>query len=210
MDTKTKSYASEKKKLTCFDLINKLPELKDQNEWLKTDAYSQSLQSQLRHLDAAFTSFFRRVKQGSKEKGYPKFRNKHGRQSVQFPQGAKIDFEHGLTLLPKMDSLKTVFDRTFDGNIKTVTVSRETTGKFFVSFLVDNSQPLPTKQPIDSSKAIGLDLGLTHFLTTSNGDKIDNPRFLKQDSKKIAKLSRKVSKKPKEDATETRLEKDWP
>lgn len=194
---KTKAYAAEKKRLTCFDLINKLPDLKEQNPWLKADAYSQSLQTQLRHLDAAFTGFFRRVKQGDKEKGYPKFRNKHGRQSVQFPQGVKVDFEHCQTLLPKMEGIKTVFDRTFEGNIKTVTVSRETTGKFFVSFLVDDGATLPTKKPIDSAQAIGIDLGLTHFLTTSNGDKVDNPRFLKQDAKKIETLSRRVSRKTK-------------
>lgn len=196
LEAKTKAYATDKSRLTCFDMILKLPTLKDENPWLK-DAYSQSLQSQLRSLDSAFTGFFRRVKQGAKEKGYPRFKSRDGRQSVRFPQGAKADFVDGLAVLPKMGGVRARFDRTFDGKVKTVTVSMEPTGKFYVSFLVDDGHALPDKQPIDPAKAIGIDLGLESFLTTSNGDKVANPRFLKQDLDRIRRLSRVKSKRSK-------------
>ena len=196
LDKKTKAYALDQNKISCFELILEIPKMKEKNEWLK-EVYSQSLQASLRNLDTAFTNFFRRVKKGDKELGYPKFKSKHKRQSCQFPQNAEANFENGTTTLPKLGEVKTIFDRTFEGKVKTVTVSRETTGKFFVSFLVDNGKELPIKGPIDPSKSIGIDLGLTHFLTTSNGEKVDNPRFLKKDAKKIAKLDRQMRRKTK-------------
>jgi putative transposase len=108
-----------------------------------------------------------------------------------------VDFENGTTSIPKVNSIKTVFERRFEGQVKTVTVSMEPTGKFFVSFLVEDGKDLPKKEPIDPSKAIGIDLGLTSFLTTSNGEKVDNPRFLKKDHARIRRLSRIKSRRAK-------------
>ena len=196
LDRKNKAYAETGKTLFGNELILELPSMKARNEWLG-DAYSQSLQSSIRNLDVAFTNFFRRVKEGTREVGYPKFKSKHRRQSCQFPQNARADFESGVTALPKLGKVRTIFERKFEGKVKTVTVSMETTGKFFVSFLVDNGKAMPEKEPIDPSKAIGIDLGLTNFLTTSNGEKVDNPRFLKGDAKKIARLDRRMRRKKK-------------
>lgn len=196
LDKKTKLYTTEQKKISCFDMILELPEMKAENEWLK-EVYSQSLQASLRNLDASFTNFFRRAKQGSKEAGYPKFKSKHKRQSMQFPQNVKADFENGMSVLPKLGNVKTVFERQFEGTIKTVTVSRETTGKFYISFLVEDSKSVPELEPIDPDKAVGIDLGLKHFVILSNGEKVNNPRFFKKDLKKIKKLSRRVSRKAK-------------
>jgi putative transposase len=196
LESRNKAYAETGKAPSAITLTNRLPDLKAEHEWLK-EAYSQSLQASIRNLDVAFTHFFRRFKEGDKEKGYPRFKSRHGRQSMQFPQGAKPDFDKGLTILPKMDGIRTVFERRFGGQVKTVTVSMEPTGKFFVSFLVEDGKALPKKGPIDPSKAIGIDLGLTHFLTTSDGEKVENPRFLRKDHKRIRKLSRRVSRKTK-------------
>jgi putative transposase len=196
LNKKTKAYATEQTKISCFDMILELPEMKAQNEWLK-EVYSQSLQAALRNLDASFTNFFRKTKHGSKEAGYPKFKSKNKRQSIQFPQNAKADFENEISVLPKLGNIKTVFDRRFNGRVKTVTVSMETTGKLYISFLVEDGQSAPELEPIDPSKTVGIDLGLKHFIILSNGEKVNNQRFFKRDLKQIKKLSKRVSRKTK-------------
>jgi len=194
LERKNKEYAETGKSSSFNVLKAELPVMKEAMPWL-AEAYSQSLQQSIINLDTAFTNFFRRVKEGNKEPGFPKFKKKHKRQSCQFPQHVKIDFEAGTTSIPKVGKVKTVFSRHFEGNMKTVTVSMETTGKFFASFLVDDGNEVPSKQEIDPSKAIGIDLGLHDFLVTSDGDKIPSPKFGKEHKTTIAKLDRRMRKK---------------
>ena len=196
LERKNEAYAKTGESPSCYAMKAELPAMKRELPWL-TEAYSQSLQQSIINLDTAFTNFFRRVKEGAREIGYPKFKSKHKRQSVSFPQNVKVGFDVGMTTFPKLGNIETVFERRFEGAVKTVTVSMETTGKFFVSFLVDDGKELPKTEPIDSGKVIGIDLGLIHFLTTSNGGRVENPRFLKKNAKKIAKLDRRMRRKTK-------------
>jgi putative transposase len=92
----------------------------------------------LRNLESAYTNFFR----GS---GFPKFKSKHSKQSLQFPQGVNVDFESSTVFLPKLKNVSCIFHRRLKGEIKTVTVSKTSTGKYFVSILVENQNPVPQK-----------------------------------------------------------------
>jgi putative transposase len=192
LDQKIKKYQIENKSLSCFDLINQLVQLKtsEATKWL-SEVNSQSLQSAIVHLDKAFTRFFR------EKKGFPKFKNKHKRQSFACPQNVKIDWHNSTTKLPKIGEVKTVFSRQFDGKIKTCTISKTRTNKYFVSILIDDGKSTPKPVPIRKETAIGIDLGIKDFAITSNGEKISNPKYLREAEIRLAVLQKQASRKVK-------------
>lgn len=85
--------------------------------------------------------------------------------------------------------------REFEGKIKTVTVSKNSDGKYYASILVDDCQEKP--QPSTEGKAIGIDLGLTHFAITSEGSKYDNPRHVKKHERNLKRKQKKLSRTQK-------------
>lgn len=178
LEEKIMVWKQRQKNVSGFDLINQLPELKKEYEWLK-DVPSQSLQKSLVNLDVAFTNFF---KHGAK---FPRFKSKKHRQSFQIPSGIKVDFDSWKIFLPKLKWIPLCRDRKIKGEIKSATVSKSATNKYFVSILVEDGKELPQKKPIKQKTAIGIDVGLTHFAILSNGQKIDNPRFLKGNLKRL-------------------------
>lgn len=194
LSRKIHHYQQAGKGLSKFDLKKDLPELKKNEEtsWLK-EVNSQTLQASLENLDKAFTKFFK------DKKGFPKFKSKKdNRQSFNIPQNTTIDFESGKINLPKFKTdIKVKISRVFDGTIKTSTISKTPTGKYFISVLVELRQELPKKKPLSEKQAIGIDLGIKTFATLSNGMEIENPKHLKKSLKKLKKLQRKVSKKQK-------------
>ncbi len=180
-----KTYKETGKGLTFVAMANRLPELKQVNQWLGA-ADSQVLQSSIRHLAAGFQNFF------EKRARYPRFKSKHGQQSIQYPQRVKVD---GNTIyLPKVGKVEAVIHREIVGRIKTVTVKKIPCGHHYASILTDDSIPNP---PVSTDgKAIGVDLGLTHLAITSDGSKFDNPRHIVKAEnnlkRKYQSLSRKV------------------
>lgn len=194
LNKKITSYQETGKGMSRFDIQKDLPELKknENTSWLK-EVNSQTLQASLENLDKAFTRFFK------EKKGFPKFKSKReNKQSFNIPQNTIIDFESGKVSLPKFKTdIKIIIDRIFDGIIKTSTITKTPTGKYFISILVELQEELPNKKPLDEKQAIGIDLGIKTFATLSNGMEIENPKHLKKSLKKLKKLQRKVSKKVK-------------
>ena len=143
-------------------------------------------------MESAFTRFFR------EKKGFPKFKSKKNPvQSFQIPQHYTVDFEKQLIKLPKIGNVKIVISRTFEGTPKTATVSRTPTGKYFISILVDDGKEIPEKQPFDENSTVGVDLGIKDSAILSNGEKFENPKYLKNSLQKLKVLSKKLSKKVK-------------
>jgi putative transposase len=193
LEQKTKQYQQDKKNISYFKLTQELTKLKQQKEfeWLN-DIYSQSLQASLKNLDKAFINFFR------KNSDFPKFKTKRkSRASCHFPQGIKINFEQYQVFIPKLKYIKFAKDRKFDGIIKTCTVSKSKTNKYYISILVEDGLELPKKQKINENNTLGIDLGIKDFLVLSNGTKIPNPKFLEKAEKNIAKKHKELSKKQK-------------
>ncbi|MGE4375450.1 MAG: IS200/IS605 family element RNA-guided endonuclease TnpB [Methanoculleus sp.] len=191
LEQKIRAYEQDGRKLSCYDLNNRLPALKEEHPWLK-EVNSQSLQSANKNLDNAFTRFFR------EKKGFPKFKSKKNPvQSFQVPQHYRVDFERNRIKLPKLGEIKTVFHRTFAGKMKYATVSVTSTGKWFVSILVDDGKPEPEPAPFSLDTTLGIDVGLTDFATLSTGEKVENPRFLKKSLQRLKVLQRRVSRKKK-------------
>jgi putative transposase len=191
LETKNKHYEKTGKKLSYFDLANVLlKKEKEEHEWL-TFSNAQSLQMALRNLDNAFQRFFK------KTSGFPTFKKKSGHQSVQYPQNVSVDFKKNRIKIPKAGEVFCRFDRTFEGKIKTCTISRTPTDKFFVSILVDDGKELPLKPLIETEGSIGIDLGIKTFATFSDGQKIDNPKFLDKLLARLKVLQHRASKKVK-------------
>lgn len=195
LEQKIQQYQKQGKSDSCITLINKMTQIKNQKEtkWLK-DVNAQSLQMSLRNLDNAFTRFFR------EKRGFPKFKNRKGRQSFQCPQGCFIDFDKGLLAIPLFNGknrIKTIISRRFEGKIKTVTISRSPSGRYFASLLVEVPQELPKKPVVREGRTIGIDLGLKDFATISTSEKVENPRHLKKTLNKIKYQHYKLSKNKK-------------
>ena len=195
LETKKKSYEMEGTNLSWFDLNNRLVELKENHPFLK-DVYSQSLQQAAKRLHIAFQHFFRRITNGKEQPGYPKFkRRKAHRQSFDVPQFFTVDFVKGRVNLPKIGAVMTIIHRRFTGTPKTCTIVSTVTGKFFISIIVDDGKVPPPKPQATDQTSVGVDVGLTNYVTMCTGEKVGNPRFLRNALKRLQSLHHRLSKK---------------
>jgi putative transposase len=189
LEQKIKSYEQDGKAISRFTLNKTIPTLYKDMEWLK-EVNSQSLRGATLNLDNAFTRFFR------EKTGFPKFKSKKNPvQSFSVPQYYKVDFEKNKVKLPKIGWIKTKLHRHFDGNLKTATVSKTSSGKYFISILVDDGKELPDKQDFNENSAVGIDVGIKDFAIMSNGEKIDNPKYLNNSIKRLKVLQKRLSRK---------------
>jgi putative transposase len=164
-----------------------LPKLKEEYEWLKSDVYSQSLQQTTLNLSRAFINFF------EKRAKYPRFKSKHRKQSVGFPQSVKVI---GDTIkLPKIGLVKAIFDRRYEGKIKTVTVTKDSDSRYFASIIYEVEACFISGS---SDKILGIDLGIKDFAIVHDGTKTSkyaNPRQIKKYEKNLACKQKKLSRK---------------
>lgn len=176
--------------LSAFDLGCQLTEAKEAISWLR-EVDSQALKAELRHLQDAYKRFFK-----GKGVGYPRFKSKHGRQSFSCPGNTRrVDFDQQLLTIPKIKDIPIRISRRFEGRIKTVTILRTATGKYFASILVDDGKEPPPKIPTCSARTIGIDVGVKHFATLSDGTKIANPKYLENSLRRLACLQRRYARK---------------
>lgn len=174
-----------------YNQINTLPQLKNARGFLNS-VHSQVLQNVPTRLDLAFEAFFRRVKLGE-EPGYPRFHGKYRYDSFTYPQvGFKI-FKKRIRL-SKIGSVKAKIHRPVEGKIKTCTIKKSKTNKWYATVSCEVPD-IEVKQPL--TPAIGIDMGLESFATLSDGDKIENQRFFKKEEKELAKAQRKFFRQPK-------------
>jgi len=174
--------------LSLYAQIVTLPSLKKIRPSLET-VYSQTLQNVAVRVDLAFQAFFRRVKNGENP-GYPRFKGKGQYASLTFPQwNSGCDLTGNGLRLSKIGTVPMVLHRPVEGRIKTCTVLRSSTGKWWVTLSCENipeavlpSNPLP----------VGIDVGIMSFAALSDGTVIDNPKFLKKSAKRLAQAQRKL------------------
>ena len=188
LDKRIQEYKNNKKSLNYYDNAKELPNLKKQNLWLK-EVGSQSLQASIECLQTAYDNFFRKVKQKSKgKKGFPRFKRRHDKQSFRVKQNIKIK-DNKLCFPKFLSGINFVQDREFEGEIKFATISRNKAGQYFVSITVQK-EILPLKE---SSEVIAFDLNVKNIVD-SNGNKIQNPRPMKQYEQRLKLLSKSVSR----------------
>lgn len=187
LNKRKEAYLSGAETENYYTQAKQLTELKkeDDKRWIN-DTYSQSLQYALRSLDTAYLDFYR------KKKGMPRFKTRKSRNSFTLPIGGKIS--KGYLKVPKIKSLIKMIDhREIEGTICRMTITKEVSGKYFVAIVTQ--QQNKCLEP--DTKSVGIDLGITDLLVTSDGDRFENNRYLKKYEKKLAAAQRHLARKTK-------------
>lgn len=183
-------YRQWKKTLSRYDQSNQLPEFKNAfPEFKKMDA--QCLRQTLQRVDEAYKHFFRRVKTKKGKAGFPRFKGKNRYDSFTLLQNSwKLEGKY-LTIR-NIGKLKLFLSRPIQGRIKTITIKRTPTNKWFAFFSCDN---VPAKEFPETTAEIGIDLGISSFLTDSNGRKVENPKFFRKTEKLLRRRQRSLCRK---------------
>lgn len=180
-------YLNEKTSLNYYDNARTLTDLKKEEEfdWLK-EINSQSLQSAIRNLDSAYKNFF------NKQNQFPRFKSKYDRQSFKIPQNVLINDEK--LIIPKFkEGVKIKLHRELEGEILFATITKSTTGKYFVSITCEVNYV-----PFDKTGSkIGVDTGIKDLAILSDGKTYENIKVLKSKLKKLKYQQRQLSKKQK-------------
>jgi putative transposase len=168
-----------------------LPKLKKENESLVACNYS-SLQQTLRRLDKSFKSFFSRIKAGEKA-GYPRFKSADRFNTIAYAAlGDGCQIKDNRLYLQNAGYIKVKWHRPIEGKVKSLSVTRRN-DKWYVSFAaLCEDKPLPK-----TGKKIGIDVGLNAFITTSDGEKVNPPKYFRQSEKKLAKAQKCLSRRGK-------------
>lgn len=204
LDFKNKRYSQYKQNVCRYELDKMLTFLKSTNElsFLK-EVNSQSLQQEISHLETAFTNFFKH------NASYPNFKSKYDKQSYSCPQNVKIDWKILKVFIPKLKYVPIRIDRKFNGIIKTCTISKTTTDKYFISILVDDGKELTAKKKVKEETSIGIDVGLKSFLVDSNNNEIENPKFYRNAEPRIKCLQKRLSNKVKNSNNRKKAQKKF-
>jgi putative transposase len=172
-----------------------LPGCKDVRPEL-AEVHSQVLQDAVKRVDLAFDAFFRRCETGE-HPGYPRFKSRFRYGSLTFKQyGNSFSLtsgpkQKGTLILSKIGHIKMVIHRRIAGTPKTAIVKRTPTGKWFVSITVE-PEGTPEAFP-PSEEQVGIDVGLTTFAYLSTGERIENPRFFRQEESTLARAQRRLA-----------------
>jgi putative transposase len=175
------TYAETDAALT---VMKKDPEL----AWLN-EVSCVPLQQALRHQHGAFQAFF------GKRARYPRFKSRHGRQSAHYTRSAFSMRDGELRLAKAAGPLAFVWSwpeadiGVLDPTM--VVVSREADGRWYVTFAADACEPEPVPE---AGRSVGIDLGVTSFAVTSDGERIANPRHLERRARNLARYQRRLAR----------------
>ena len=187
-------YKATNKTISRYEQDRDMTRLKKELEWLR-EVDATSLQAVLSDLDSAYQNFFRRMKKGEKP-GFPQFKSKHShRRSYKSKRvGNNVAILEKQVKLPKLGLVRCAISKRIEGRILSATVSQNPSGKYFVSICCTD---VDIPQYESTGAVIGLDLGIKSFAVSSGGVEFENHRYLRKSSKKLARLQRQLSRKPK-------------
>jgi putative transposase len=191
LDLQIENYKSNKPHLSAFDMQLLLPKWKKELPWIKNTP-SQALQKSLKNLSRAFINFF------EGHAAFPKHRKRGKHMSMTLPQGFVIDQKNHRIQIPKLGWIRMQDHRPIVGTPKNITISLKA-DRWYVSVQTETS----VSEPVHSSKtAIGIDLGITRFVTFSDGSFVHPANSFKAFALKLNKAQRKLAKK-------TKFSKNW-
>lgn len=188
LNRKKEYYEETGKNISYFSMTAELTVKKKDPEvsWLK-EVNAQSLNASLYNLDRAYTNFFK------KRALFPRFKSRDN-NSFAVAQRAEIDFIRRVLHIPKIRDIPIVLHRRFDGIVKTCTIRKTPSGRYYVSVLVDDGEPEPTLAPLQFASILGIALSDGNELCFSDGTALKNPEFLDSELKRIVKLQKRLSK----------------
>lgn len=169
-------------------LKNTPAQYKNEFEWLK-EVDSMALCNEQIHLQSAYKNFF------EKKSNFPKFKSKKSNRFSYTTNNINenVRIEKNTIKLPKIGNVKIKLHRGIFGKIKSVTISKTCSGKYYISILCEHDNDLLLNK---TGSAIGIDLGIKDYIVDSNGNKYENPKYYRKSMKKLVKLQRKLSRKP--------------
>jgi putative transposase len=185
-------YRNNRKTISCYDQCKQLPELKEAlPEYESVGA--QVLQDVILRLDKAYKAFFRRVKNGNGKAGFPRFKSRDRYHSFTLTQnGWKLEGKY--LIIRNVGRFKLRLSRPIAGNIKTVTIRRQTSGNWYVCFSCDN---VPEHKLEPSAKTVGIDVGVKSFCVDSDGHREFNPNYFRQAEEKLKVRQRVLCRRVK-------------
>jgi putative transposase len=195
LNYKINEYQLNKKSINFGEIGKFLTSLKLEFEWIK-ESHSKVLQQQLINLDRAYNNFFK------KGNGFPKFKSKHEKQSCRFPVDAISSIKGNRINI--INTLKDIHYKCSKDDerylnhhqleIKSGTLSKTKSGNYYFSVLIDR----PNKILKDAKNDVmGIDLGIKDFIVTSNGERFENIKIKRNNTKKLKRLNQLLSRKQK-------------
>ena len=166
--------------------------IQEDKKYLKL--YSQTRCEIEYRLLKAYQNFFRRIKEGNKKAGFPRFRSIDRYKSITYPQdNGSFSIRKDRLRVSRIGTMKIEIHRKIGGTIKTLAIKRE--GKdYYAIFTTINNIKVPE---VKNTNPVGIDLGLDSFVAISDGTKIEKPKFMQQKRKKIAKWQKIVARRSK-------------
>ena len=191
LQQRIEAYKRQGKSLSQFDQQKDLTELRQGDPDFGV-VPATILRSALKRLNTSYSAFFRRVKEGKEKPGFPRFKGKDRFKSFSFmvppsTEGSRI-------LIPKIGYVKFKKYRDLKGEPLDASIKRDSTGKWWVSIQCDLGKAPEKVKPVVHT---GIDVGLTSFITLSDGGEIDNPRFFRKGETILAERQRKLALKKK-------------
>ena len=183
LNRKKELYKNGKQKFNYFDMCRHITDLKkyEETSWLK-NADSIGLKQSARDLCRAFQNFFEH------RAGFPKFHKKNAKQSYRTRVGKIVG---NRVRIPKIGMVKFIQSRDICGRILNATITKTPSNKYFISFCVEFDDILTDSLP----NKLGIDVGIKHFYTDSNGVIIDSPKPLYKLARKLAREQKNLARK---------------
>ena len=188
------SYQNGKTKVSMAQFNRFVKEIiQEDKKYLKL--YSQTRCEIEYRLLKAYQNFFRRIKEGNKKVGFPRFRSRDRYKSITYPQdNGSFSIRKDRLRVSRIGTMPIDLHRKIEGTIKTLTIKRE--GKnYYAVFTTINEIKVPQ---VENTNPVGIDLGLDSFVAISDGTKIEKPKFMQQKRKKIAKWQKIVARRNKD------------
>ena len=181
LDWRSKEYSLKGNKINYLKTNAKLTEMKQETEWLN-EVSSVALQQTLRNQEAAFSNFF------AKRAEYPTFKKKNNNQSFRLALSGFSLKDGELFIAKNKQPVNVRWSRPLEGEVSSLTISKDCANRYFVSFCSEvEIEPLP-----EVNKNIGIDLGLTDFLITSDGEKVKPLKSFIKYQKKVRKANKEL------------------
>ena len=187
------SYRNGKTKVSMAQFNRFVKEIiQEDKKYLKL--YSQTRCEIEFRLLKAYQNFFRRIKEGNKKAGFPRFRSRDRYKSITYPQdNGSFSISKDRLRVSRIGTMRIELHRKIDGTIKTLVIKR-VRRNYYAVFTTINDIKVPD---VENTNPVGIDLGLDSFIAISDGTKMEKPKFMQQKRKKIARWQRIVARRKK-------------
>ena len=203
------SYRNGKAKVSMAQFNKFVREtIQEDKKYLKL--YSQTRCEIEFRLLKAYQNFFRRIKEGNKKAGFPRFKSRDRYKSITYPQdNGSFSIRKDRLRVSRIGTMKIELHRKIEGTIKTLAIKREG-NDYYAIFTTINNIKVPD---VENTNPVGIDLGLDSFVAMSDGTKIEKPKFVKKSEKHIARWQRRIANRRKgskrRESAKLKLQNKW-